>query len=77
MGLVETLKKCAEQRNNSPGQWRDETEADRKQRILRQKMRVYPGSAANKNRVAPFTDVSSQVNNEGIDENYSKRGHAQ
>jgi hypothetical protein len=59
MGLIETGKQCAEQ-SNFPleQQLPQETEAERKQRILRQKMRVYPArSLTGKTRAATASDV--------------------
>jgi hypothetical protein len=62
VGLIETIKKSTEQRNHLREEvWPDETDVERRQRILRQKMRVYPvRSPASENRVATESDNSRQ-----------------
>ena len=59
MALIETLRKSAELRDNTrEQQLLEETDAERNQRILRQKMRVYSvRSLANKTRTATTSQV--------------------
>ncbi len=56
MGLIETLRKCVEQRRDAgQQQLLDETDEERRASILRKKMRVYPSRSRAKETGADRT----------------------
>ncbi len=59
MGLIETLRKCVQQRSDAgQQQLLDGTDEERKASILRKKMRVYPSRSRAKQ---PGTDSTSDA----------------
>ncbi len=65
MGLIETLRKCIDERNNLREQPLDETDEERRASIMRKKMRVYPTtSLAKRAAFARTSDAGLATDNQ-------------